>query len=517
MKNKHKFDDIKFKKESSKASVVFRFIAREIKELASNAYQSMLEKFRLSIVLKLNIMYFFRMFSVFITLNLFMAVATGAFVIARTEQSLDKQLYSYSNYITEEKITSNKSVNKDTKKVLGLLNKYDSTNVSIYDNKNKLIYKNSTIKGEKVGKSHKVYKNRYLDIYKDTNNKYNINFLFKRNLSINYKLEETVKVGKNNIQLDMSYDLTEDVWLIGTLILVLFVIEGVITLISLVKVSIKTKKILRPIDDMNRTVKDITINNIDTRLNILGSQNELKDLANTFNSMLDRIQESYETQNQFVSDASHELRTPLTVIQGYARMLSRWGKDDKAVLDESIAAIESESENMKSLIEQLLFLARGDKNTQRFNKDMFKLNDLIDNLVKESNLIDEGRHIIKSDLNEPININADRNLLKEALRVFVDNSIKYTKYGGEITLSSYATDNKATIVIKDTGIGMSKEDLPKIFDRFYRADKSRTRETGGTGLGLAIAKWIITRHGGTIDVTSKIDVGTTFMLKIPLE
>ncbi|WP_029791715.1 hypothetical protein [Metaclostridioides mangenotii] len=150
MKNKHKFDDIKFNKESSKASVVFIFIVREIKELASNAYQSMLEKFRLSIVLKLNIMYFFRMFSVFITLNLFMAVATGAFVIARTEQSLDKQLYSYSNYITEEKITSNKSVNKDTKKVLGLLNKYDSTNVSIYDNKNKLIYKNSTIKGEKL-------------------------------------------------------------------------------------------------------------------------------------------------------------------------------------------------------------------------------------------------------------------------------------------------------------------------------------------------------------------------------
>ncbi|MBS5787733.1 MAG: HAMP domain-containing protein [Clostridioides difficile] len=315
----------------------------------------------------------------------------------------------------------------------------------------------------------------------------------------------------------MSYDLTQDIWLIGSLVLVLFIIEGVITLISLVKVTIKTKKILRPIDDMNRTVKEITINNIDTRLNILGSQNELKDLANTFNEMLDRIQESYETQNQFVSDASHELRTPLTVIQGYARMLNRWGKDDKAVLDESITAIESESESMKALIEQLLFLARGDKNTQRFSKDIFKLNDLIDNLIKESNLIDEGRHIIKFDVNDPININADRSLLKEALRVFIDNSIKYTKYGGEIILSSYVTGDKATIVIKDTGIGMSKEDLPKIFDRFYRADKSRTRETGGTGLGLSIAKWIINKHGGTIDVTSKIDVGTTFMLKIPIE
>lgn len=517
MKNKHKFDELKFKTEPSKASVVMKFLAKEIKEIASNAYQAMLERFRLSIVLKLNIMYFFRMFSVFITLNLLILVVTGAFVVARTEQSVDKLLNSYSNYIVEEKITSNESIKKESKKVLTLLNKYDSNNISIYDNKNKLIYKNNTITGTKLGKSHKVYNDRYIDIYENTNNKYNINFLFKRNLSINYKVEETVKVGKSNVTIDMSYDLTQDIWLIGSLVLVLFIIEGVITLISLVKVTIKTKKILRPIDDMNRTVKEITINNIDTRLNILGSQNELKDLANTFNEMLDRIQESYETQNQFVSDASHELRTPLTVIQGYAKMLNRWGKDDKAVLDESITAIESESESMKALIEQLLFLARGDKNTQRFSKDIFKLNDLIDNLVKESNLIDEGRHIIKCDVNDPININADRSLLKEALRVFIDNSIKYTKYGGEITLSSYATGDKATIVIKDTGVGMSKEDLPKIFDRFYRADKSRARETGGTGLGLSIAKWIINKHGGTIDVTSKIDVGTTFMIKIPIE
>jgi signal transduction histidine kinase len=238
-----------------------------------------------------------------------------------------------------------------------------------------------------------------------------------------------------------------------------------------------------------------------TRLDVSGSKNELKDLAKTFNNMLDRIQSAYEKQNQFVSDASHELRTPISVIQGYANLLDRWGKSDSQVLEESITAIKTESESMKELIEKLLFLARGDKDTQKLEKEDFYINELIDEIIKETALID-NIHEVTSMRNEKLLINADRSLLKEAFRIFVDNSVKYTPEGGKIKLECSPEKNSTIITIEDTGIGISEKDLPHIFDRFYRADKSRTKETGGTGLGMAIAKWIILRHEGTIKVLS---------------
>ncbi|MEY8000049.1 sensor histidine kinase [Clostridium sp. Mt-5] len=296
---------------------------------------------------------------------------------------------------------------------------------------------------------------------------------------------------------------------------VIFIL-GIISLIAIIMLGSRaSKKFLSPVKNMNETVKEISINDLGRRIDVKGSKNELKDLAKTFNAMLDRIQNSVEQQNQFISDASHELRTPISVIQGYANLLDRWGKDDRSVLEESIASIKSESENMKELVEKLLFLARGDKNTQRVEKENFKLNELIDELIKETRLIDKD-HIIESDYNDEIDIRADRKLMKEALRIFIDNSIKYTPSGGTVKLDSYLKDNAAIIVVSDTGIGISEEDIPHIFDRFYRADKSRTKSSGGTGLGLSIARWIIGRHSGKIDIWSQVDIGTVIKITIPI-
>lgn len=277
-----------------------------------------------------------------------------------------------------------------------------------------------------------------------------------------------------------------------------------------------SKKFLSPVYTMTETVKEISISALDKRLDVRGSKNELKDLAKTFNDMLDRIQLSVEQQNQFVSDASHELRTPISVIQGYANLLDRWGKDDKEILDESIEAIKSESENMKALIEKLLFLARGDKNTQKVEKQNFMLNELIDEILKETKMIDT-KHNIQGDHNDVLEISADKKLIKEALRIFIDNSIKYTPEGEIIRLDSYKKDNSAVITVSDSGMGISSEDLPHIFDRFYRADKSRTKTSGGTGLGLTIAKWIVGKHSGEIQVWSKVDIGTIIKITLPID
>lgn len=277
-----------------------------------------------------------------------------------------------------------------------------------------------------------------------------------------------------------------------------------------------SKKFLSPVETMTKTVKEISINALHKRLDVRGSKNELKDLAKTFNDMLDRIEKSVEQQNQFVSDASHELRTPISVIQGYVNLLDRWGKNDKDVLEESILAIKSESENMKELIEKLLFLARGDKNTQKIEKQNFMLNELIIEILKETKLIDAS-HQLENEYNHEFEINADRKLIKEAVRIFIDNSIKYTPEGGTIKLDAYKKDDKAVITIGDTGSGIPSDDIPHIFDRFYRADKSRTKTSGGTGLGLAIAKWIIDNHNGEVHVWSKIDIGTVIKITLPVK
>lgn len=287
-----------------------------------------------------------------------------------------------------------------------------------------------------------------------------------------------------------------------------------IALLFMVATGSRTlKKMLRPIDNMINTARSISANRLHNRIDVVTSHDELKELAETFNEMLNRIQASYEQQNQFVSDASHELRTPISVIQGYANLLQRWGKEEKEVLDESLLAIKNEADNMKELVERLLFLARADKETLKVEKMPFSLNELVDEVVRETKLID-AKHDIISEADAVIEINGDRGLIKQALRIFVDNSIRYTPAGGKIKVTLDIRDKRVRIILEDNGIGISKEDLPFVFNRFYRCDKSRTRESGGTGLGLSIAKWIIEKHDGTIEIESTLNVGSRVIISV---
>jgi len=253
---------------------------------------------------------------------------------------------------------------------------------------------------------------------------------------------------------------------------------------------------------------------LDTRIQIDELQDELKNVAVAINDMLDRINESYAAQARFVSDASHELRTPIAVIQGYANLLSRWGTEDEKALMESVTAIKDEAESMKDLVEQLLFLARGDSNRINMVLESVELSGLVDEVVAESRLIDDS-HAFKVNCNE-VAVAADRGLLKQALRILVDNAIKYTDKGGEIVISVVSEGGFARLSVSDSGIGIKPEILPNVFDRFVRADESRTRATGGAGLGLSIAQWITTRHNGHLEVLSREGIGTRITLVLPL-
>ncbi len=259
---------------------------------------------------------------------------------------------------------------------------------------------------------------------------------------------------------------------------------------------------------------DINATRLDTRIPVDDTQSELKTLASAINGMLDRINESYRSQARFVSDASHELRTPISVIQGYANLLDRWGKKDEKTLQESIDAIKDETANMQGLVEQLLFLARGDNNTMALQIERFELSDLALEVLRETQMIDGGHEYDSSFT--PVFINADKSLIKQAMRILIDNAMKYSPPGKQITITVSGTHGYARLTVQDEGIGIAPDAVPQIFDRFFRADESRARATGGTGLGLSIAKWITERHGGHMEVLSRQDIGTRISIMLPV-
>ena len=274
------------------------------------------------------------------------------------------------------------------------------------------------------------------------------------------------------------------------------------------------KRIFQPIKEMTNTARNLTVTNLHSeRLPVQGTQKELRELTQVFNDMLDRLERSYESQKQFVSNASHELRTPIAVIQGYSRMLSRWGASDPEILNEAVEAIGDESKAMQELVEKLLFLSRHDRKTLKVQKDWFSMGEVVEDMVKETKMVTENR-VIKASLIQNVSVYGDDQLLKQALRVLIDNAIKYSNDGDTITIGCENRNGNCVLTVEDTGRGMKKEDVIHMFERFYRADDIRAK-IDGHGLGLSIARLIVLAHAGRIKIRTQYTVGTSFTIIIP--
>ena len=303
-------------------------------------------------------------------------------------------------------------------------------------------------------------------------------------------------------------------------------VEGVVILVKLVLDLLRVRNQLKPLDEIAQAAMDLSDIDVATDERFARLENaidelspaeegavlstgdaELEGLEGAVNKMIGRMRDAYKQQARFVSDASHELRTPIAVIKGYADMLDRWGKEDEAILEESIAAIKTESDNMQHLVEQLLFLARGDSGRTPVEKADFSLTDMMKEVCSESAMIDET-HTYRLDAEGDVTAYGDVSLLKQTARVLIENAKKYSPENTEIVLAVKQKDGRPCFSVEDSGIGMDSEAQAHIFERFYRADDSRARSSGGTGLGLAIAKWIVDRHGGRFEVLSRKDIGT---------
>lgn len=262
-----------------------------------------------------------------------------------------------------------------------------------------------------------------------------------------------------------------------------------------------SKRILKPLSLVTSTAKEISAGNLDKRLEVKNFGDEVGELSDSFNKMLERLEESFKQQQRFIADASHEFRTPITVIRGYVDMLESYGVEDKELFDEATTEIKKSATNMQTLIESLLFLARADQNNLPLKKSPVEVNKLLQNVVESFH-----SQRIEFIAGENFEILGDENFLRKMFSEFVENALNFSE-------DKIIVEFKNSVVkIIDKGIGIAEENRDKIFDRFFLADKSRTKKdikNFSAGLGLSIAKWIADSHGIKIEVESELNKGTT--------
>ena len=275
----------------------------------------------------------------------------------------------------------------------------------------------------------------------------------------------------------------------------------------------------RPIKHMVDTMNDITEDTLSQSRIVVKSTNaedELTDLSEKINDLLDKMALYVRQQKQFVEDVSHELRTPTAIVEGHLKLLNRWGKDDPQVLDESLSASLNEITRMKTLVQEMLDLSRAEQVQMHYKNEITPIREVVEQVFHNFDMLYEDfSFFFDDDLDEERYINIYRNHLEQILVILLDNAVKYSTNRKEIHISVSETLSRVQIAIQDFGEGMSQEDQQRIFNRFYRVDKARSREKGGHGLGLSIAKELLEGYKGDISVESVLGHGTVFRIQLP--
>ncbi|GAB4448631.1 MAG: HAMP domain-containing sensor histidine kinase [Anaerolineae bacterium] len=283
-------------------------------------------------------------------------------------------------------------------------------------------------------------------------------------------------------------------------------------IISVILGAYLAGRALKPIDDITRVAQNIiTADDLSRRIPYSEPLDELSRLTRTINNTLARLEHLFNAQRRFIADISHELRTPLTAIRGNLDLLRRIPNDEA-----SLNAIDAQARRMSRLVHDLLLLAQADSGRLSLECEMVTLNELLQEVYDQAKVLSADREIDIALLqDETVTVEADPDRLMQLFINLTSNAIKYTPDGGRVTLGLTAYDGWARVLVSDTGIGIPEEDLPFIFERFYRVDPARSRAQGGAGLGLAIAKWIAEAHNGRITVESRVGHGTTFTVWLP--
>ena len=279
------------------------------------------------------------------------------------------------------------------------------------------------------------------------------------------------------------------------------------------------RKSLRPIASMNLQTKQITAERLSSRLDVTNPRDEVGLLATTINDLLTRLETSFKEQQRFIADASHELRTPLAVLRGETEVALDKTRTTEEY-QESLSLIKDEAERLSRIVEDLFILARQPVDAPAaLMKETLSLNELVRDCARAAQVlaIRKGVRLHTESDSPPIILSGDDELLKRMILNLLDNAVKYTPEGGEISVGLARQNGNARIVVRDTGVGIPQADQLHVFDRFYRVDKARSRALGGAGLGLSIVRWIVDAHGGKIEVQSTPGKGSAFTVELPLK
>ena len=295
----------------------------------------------------------------------------------------------------------------------------------------------------------------------------------------------------------------------------LIVMEGIVSIGLAYFIS---RLISKPIEEIHDIIASINEENIETKRLIVPKKNdEFAIVSQQFNELLDKISFYISQQKHFVEDVSHELRTPVAIVEGHLKLLNRWGKDDPEVLEESLTASLSEIQRMKTLVQEMLDLSRAPQVREQYKDAITEVVATLEQIVTNFKVLyPEFTFIADIDTKKEIISPIYRNHFEQVIIILLDNAVKYSTNRKEIIVSLSPTTEAVEIGIQDFGMGLSEEDKKKVFSRFYRVDKARSRERGGNGLGLSIAKELIEGYNGKISVTSRLNQGSQFKVKLPI-
>jgi heavy metal sensor kinase len=318
----------------------------------------------------------------------------------------------------------------------------------------------------------------------------------------------------NIVQVATSWEQVEEA--LNTLLLILWITVPSALVVASLGGLFLANKALRPVDEITKTARMITSKNLEQRIKLRKSNDEIGRLAETFNDMISRLGRSFKQMRQFSADASHELRTPLTIVKGEIEV----GLRKQRPLEEYRRILKSnleEVDHMSQIVNDLLFLSKADMGEIHLQRNRIDLAQLVTEVHAQAKMIAMAKDIeVSMSTDSHVVVIGDRLRLRQLLLNLVDNGVKYTPEGGEMVISLESNDSQVKLRVLDNGIGISPEDQPHIFDRFFRVDKARSREAGGSGLGLSICKWIIEAHGGEISVESEPGKGSTFTVTLPV-
>jgi len=345
----------------------------------------------------------------------------------------------------------------------------------------------------------------------------------------------TFPVMENNhvtkiVQIASSLEEVEDA--LNTLFIILIVTVPLALMVASLGGQFLAHKALKPVDDITQTARMITSQNLNQRIIPPKVKDEISRLIETFNGMISRLDQSFRQIKQFSSDASHELKTPLTILKGEVEVMLRKGRTAHEY-QQTLKSNLEEINRMSQIVEDLLLLSKADTGDIKLNKGDINLAEILTEVVAQMDMLARSKRLDLSASNDhqDVHIFGDALRIRELFMNLIENGIKYTEEGGSIHISlqkeypspvgnqsdrvEKGREKFVRIVVSDTGIGISKEDQEKIFNRFFRVDKARSREQGGSGLGLSICKWIVEAHQGEIEVESELGKGSSFIVKLP--